>query len=171
MVKRRKSKETRISFAKIKEELNINTGGDETSPVFLDQNDPDRKPFRWVFLQDCMCLNHADFGWKRYTKNKLPTGVGFEGFLTEIEKEIHDRYSSKTFGEVSKMPHCGFFRQTGLTEAQINFIRQYFPKQDGILEQIYHILINQKHRLYGYISNGMFYIVFNDPKHLFNNLK
>jgi len=119
----------------------------------------DAQPFRWCFLDDEMRWNN-NFCFKDYKKD-------LRKFLQEIEQPLFNLYRNLTWYEVNTKENCGKYKE-GLTNGQ-KAIASFPHKPDG--EQLYHIKISQKHRLFGYRSDdNIFHITINDPDHEFNKL-
>lgn len=166
---KKKSQCAHKTFAQIQAELkkpkHDTTMVSDAQPKIDDTNNPDTKPFRWCFLPNNLKWNHKYFGWKSYCTNG---GKGLKEFTEEIERAIHDLYADKTFGQVSALPHCGYYGTKTLSNAQKNLLRSHI---DITQFQVYHIAINDKHRLIGYVENNMFYPILNDIEHQFSSRK
>ena len=131
---------------------------------------PDNQYFRWVLLPEVLRDENDEIGFGKYKKQA-------EVFLKEIELPLYIKYANKTWREVSSMPHCGFYKKGSLSskqKAKLNCsFKKYFHDEEtikSITDQLYHVHLRGKHRLYGYRHNSIFYIVLNDKNHNFDKL-
>ncbi len=123
------------------------------------KEDPRKDAFIWNFNLDYMNWNHKDFGWKKVNITK--------DFLTNITQNLYIKYNNKTWDEVDNTNHCGAFKK-GLNKQQKEVLKGKLDAEKQ--KKLYHICLDQRHRLYGYRDNGIFYVVLNDPDHKFNKI-
>tara|TARA_Y100001960_G_scaffold333476_1_gene438822 strand:- start:4814 stop:5326 length:513 start_codon:yes stop_codon:yes gene_type:complete len=136
--------------------------------IFVDPSlNPDNNLFKFNFLLDVMNWNHKKFGWKKdYKKSNFPT------CLNSMVKEMYNKYGSLTYGEVQNKKNCGKHRNINKKQKEVLSTVPRRCDFDG-LENIFHIHLpshGNKHCIYGYIENSVFYPVLNDKKHGFSNL-
>ncbi len=109
--------------------------------------------FKWAIRSDKIDCEHSDFGFHDEIQKK---------FIEKIAPCLK-AYSSMRWADIRQRSHCHDFDVVQLEkEFQERIIEKF---GENAPETLFQISLTGKHRIFGYVENGVFYILFNDPEH------
>lgn len=118
---------------------------------FLQEHD--EQAFKWAIRSDKIDCRHHQFGFTEDVQNI---------FISKI-KPCLDGYATMKWEDVKRRKSCHYFDVVDLEKDLQDRIFELF--RYSAPETLFQIKLNSKHRIFGYVENGIFYILFNDPLH------
>lgn len=109
--------------------------------------------FKWAIRSDKIDCNHETFGFNTEVQSN---------FVHEIKPHL-DNYTTMKWEDVKKRKSCHYFDVVDLDKELQDRIFELF--EDTAPETLFQIRLNSTHRIFGYVENGIFYLLFNDPEH------
>lgn len=109
--------------------------------------------FKWAIRSDKIDCQHCQFGFNIDVQNI---------FISKIKPHL-DSYVTMKWEDVKKRKSCHYFDVVDLEKELQDRIFELF--KDSAPETLFQIKLNSKHRIFGYVEDGIFYLLFNDPQH------
>lgn len=118
---------------------------------FLEEHD--EQIFKWAIRSDKIDCEHDKFGFNKNVQNI---------FISKIKPYL-DSYATMKWEDVKKRKSCHYFDVVNLDKELQDRIFELF--KETAPETLFQIRLNSTHRIFGYIENGVFYLLFNDSEH------
>lgn len=109
--------------------------------------------FKWAIRSDKIDCQHSKFGFNESVQDL---------FVRDIKPHL-DSYSTMKWSNIQSRKSCHFFDVVDLDKEFQDRIIELFGEYGP--ETLFQINLNNKHRIFGYVEDGIFYLLFNDPYH------